>query len=369
MATGAAIVPRNPAWRARAVLRWLHLWLGLIVGLVFAVVSLTGTVLAFQSELLMASHPQWSRDGLPSLDRQGQALARIAAVAETRGIRSIDLPSARLPVWQAHAGKGERHYFDAATGEPLLVRRTDNDALLWLRDLHTHLLAGETGEEALGVIGIVALFLLLSGLYLWWPRWSSLLASLRWYASPPTRRWLSWHRSSGALLLPLLLVLTATGVAMVYSQPVRAALRWALYDGPEVVPPLPLPPRADSIDWHAVLRAAEGRLPGGELRRVGMPRANDALVVIRARAAGEWHPNGRSMIWVDPYRARVVQVHDATKQDAGARISEAMYPLHGGFVGGRAWQWAVALSGLVPAFLFASGLMFWLSRRKRSNAP
>ena len=31
------------AWRFRPVLKWLHLWLGLSVGLVFAVVSLTGT--------------------------------------------------------------------------------------------------------------------------------------------------------------------------------------------------------------------------------------------------------------------------------------------------------------------------------------
>ncbi|MEL1263550.1 PepSY-associated TM helix domain-containing protein [Pseudoxanthomonas putridarboris] len=355
----------SAAWRLRAVLAWLHLWLGLTVGLVFAVVGLTGSVLAFQSELLQAAHPQLSRADLPALERQGQALARIMADAESRGIRSIDLPSARLPAWQAHAGKGERHYFDAATGEPLLVRTADNDLLLWLRELHTHLLAGENGEQVLGACGIVAVFLLLSGLYLWWPRLASLFVSLRWHAHPPERRWLSWHRSAGALLLPLLLLASVTGVALVYNQPVRAALRWTLYDGPEVVPPLPLAPRGERIDWPAVLRAAEGGLPGGALRRVNVLRGDNALVAIRARAAGEWHPNGRSMIWLDPYQARVVQVHDATAQDAGARISEAMYPLHGGFIGGRVWQCVVALAGLVPAFLFVTGLMLWISQKRR----
>ena len=57
----------SSAWRFRPVLKWLHLWLGLSVGLVFAVVSLTGTVLAFQSELLLAAHPELERERLPPL--------------------------------------------------------------------------------------------------------------------------------------------------------------------------------------------------------------------------------------------------------------------------------------------------------------
>lgn len=354
------------AWRFRSVLKWLHLWLGLSAGLVFAAVSLTGTVLAFQSELLLAAHPELERERLPPLALQGQALARIVAGAEDGGIRSIDLPSPRLPAWQAFAADGERHYFDPATGELLLVRNTGNDAVLWLRDLHTHLLAGDTGEQVLGAFGIVALFLLLSGLYLWWPRLAAMAASLRWHAGPPARRWLSWHRSLGVLLLPLLLVVTFTGVAMVYSQPFRSALRWTFADGPEVVPPLPIERSTASIDWPAVLRTAADAVPeGSELRRIGVPDGDNGLVPIRFRAPGEWHPNGRSVIWLDPYRARAVQVHDATAQGIGARISETMYPLHGGFVGGRAWQWAIAAAGLVPAFLLSTGLLFWRARRRR----
>ena len=356
----------SSAWRFRPVLKWLHLWLGLSVGLVFAIVSLTGTVLAFQSELLLAAHPELDRERLPPLALQGHALARIVAGAEDSGIRSVDLPSPRLPAWQAFTAKGERHYFDPANGELLLVRNTGNDAVMWMRDLHTHLLAGEAGEQVLGASGIVSLFLLLSGLYLWWPRLAALAASLRWHAAPPARRWLSWHRSLGVLLLPLLLVVTFTGVAMVYSQPFRSALRWTFADGPEVVPPLPIERRTIAIDWPAVLLAAADAAPrGSELRRVSVPEGDNALVSIRFRAPGEWHPNGRSVIWLDPYRARAVQVHDATAQGTGARISETMYPLHGGFVGGRAWQWAVAAAGLLPAFLLATGFLFWRARRRR----
>lgn len=361
-----AISPLPVRRRFRAALKWLHLWLGLTVGTALAAVSLTGTVLAFQRELLLMAHPQLARTELPAMTEQGQALARIIGDWGPRGMRSADLPSIQLPVWQAYFKDGERRYFDAATGELLLTRSVDNDWVLWLRDLHTHLLGGETGEEILGVVGVIALFMLLTGLYLWWPKWRALAASLRWYRGPPTRRWLSWHRSSGALLLPLLLLMVATGTAMVYNQATRAALRWTLDDGPEMVPPLPRTPEDRAIDWPALLATANDRLTDGELRRIALPKKDDALVSIRFRAAGEWHPNGRSVIWMDPYRMQAVQIHDATAQDLGARISETMYPLHGGFIGGRAWQWGVALTGLVPLFLLISGFLFWRARRRHA---
>jgi uncharacterized iron-regulated membrane protein len=362
--TGSHIPARH---RLRGVLKWLHLWLGLTAGIVLVVVSLSGTVLAFQRELLLMAHPQLANAELPPVSTQGQTLTRIIEEWGPRGMRSADLPSAKLPVWQVFFSGGERRYFDATSSELLLTRSKDNDWVLWLRDLHIHLLAGETGEEVLGVFGLIALFILLSGLYLWWPRWRALAASLRWYRGPPTRRWLSWHRSSGALLLPVLLLVVATGVAMVYNQPTRTALRWTLDDGPEMVPPLPLAPTDQTIDWPALLAATEGQLAGGELRRIALPKKDDALVSIRARAAGEWHPNGRSVVWMDPYRLKAVQVYDATAQDLGGRISDAIYPLHGGFVGGRTWQWGVALTGLVPAFLLITGFLFWRARRRHAR--
>ena len=131
-----------------------------------------------------------------------------------------------LPVWQGFFEDGHRAYFAPEDGALLLYRSHDDDVLMWLHDWHTHLLGGETGEEVLGVFGWIALGLLLTGLYLWWPGAGSVLAHLKMYAGPPVRRWLSWHRSSGALLLPLLLLATLTGVGMVYSQGLPDACWW-----------------------------------------------------------------------------------------------------------------------------------------------
>lgn len=365
----ASSPPRTRS-RSRALLRWLHLWLGLSLGTAFALVALSGTVLAFQRELALWAYPQLQRDAAITPQQRSQALQRIVGQWQSQGMTSLDLPTPQLPVWQGYFPDNERRYFDPASGELLLTRNTGNDAVLWLRDLHTHLLSGKTGEQVLGVVGLVAVFMLLSGLYLWWPRWSALAASLKWYRGPPTRRWLSWHRGLGLWLLPLTLLAALTGTSMVYDEVARNALRAAFGDGKPPKPPK-LAASDQPADWDAVLRAVDsavasgGALAGAQLRRIGLPKSGSGLVSIRARMPAEWHPVGRSQVWIDPYRGAVLGAQDATAQGRGSRSFDAIYPLHGGFVGGRAWQLAIALTGLVPAFLLVTGFLFWRRRRGR----
>lgn len=359
----AQAAPAARPVRVRAWLKRLHLWFGLSAGLAFALVALSGTVLAFQRELLLRQHPELRRP-LPDRAQLAAVLDTLGGAARPAGLTALDLPTPALPVWQLYFADGARRYLDPQTGALLLTRTPSNDALLWLRELHTHLLAGARGEQVLGGVGLLALLLLLSGLWLWWPRRGALLASLRPHAQPPTRRWLSWHRSLGALALPLLLTVTATGTAMVYHAPTRTALHAAFADAPQPAPPPLLAPQARPFDWNATLAAAEAALPGAALHRLVLPGARDAKVAIRAQAAGEWHPVGRSVIWLDPYRGRVLGVHDATRQGTGARWSDNVYPLHMGAAGGGAWRALVALAGLLPSLLLVSGFLFWRARKR-----
>jgi uncharacterized iron-regulated membrane protein len=94
-------------------------------------------------------HPDWPAV-VASNEALATALERIAHSAAADEITAIDLPTERLPVWQAYTAQDRRHYFDAQRGEWLLTRDVRSDWLLWVRDLHTHLLAGEIGEQVAG---------------------------------------------------------------------------------------------------------------------------------------------------------------------------------------------------------------------------
>ena len=348
----------------RRLLSWLHLWVGLSVGIAVAVLGVTGSVLVFHEDLLRWQQPQL--EGHP-LHADGTVLADILERETPAGLRSIQLPDARMPAFVAFYEDGRRGYFAPEDGRTLLMRSTDDDVLLWLQDLHIHFLAGDTGEQVVGAVGWIALGLLLTGLYLWWPKRGMLTLSLRWFANPPTRRWLSWHRSTGVVLLPMVLLLTLTGVGMVYHAGARAALT-GLFGGGEI-PAAPAHDADAALDWPAVLARAQSGLPGAHLTRTAPPAAGEGVVSFRARMPGEWHVNGRSTVHVDLAGRQVLLAHDATAQAAGARMTEAIYPLHIGAVGGTFVRWLTALAGLVPAFLLLTGFLFWLRRpAKRRDA-
>lgn len=352
---------------AKGWLKRLHLWLGLSVGVMFALIALSGSVLALQDPLLRMNHPALAGHALPSLEQEAAVMERITQEWSPRGLRGADLPDRALPVWQLYFQDGTRRYLDPATGELLLTRQGSRDVLLILRNWHTHLLAGRTGENVLGVLGWLCVFLLVSGVVLWWPARGRLRAHLRPYAQPPVRRWLTWHRSLGALSLPLLLLVTLTGTLMAYHGATRRVLE-AVFGAPANAQPPPALALQDTpIRWGGVLHAAQAAMPDAELSRISFGRRGDATVTVRARAPGEWNPAGRSMIWIDPYTARVLAVRDASAGDTAAQVDGMIFPLHSGAVGGNAYRSVVVASGVLPAFFVVTGFLFWRARTRRRS--
>ena len=354
--------PPTAARRLRAALSWLHLWVGLVAGTLFALVGLSGSVLVFHADLLLWQHPRLAAQA-PVAD--GAVLGEVLEAWSPQGLSAIDFPRDGLPAWQAYFADGSRRYFATDDGTLLLTRAPHSDLLLWLHEFHVDLLAGEPGHQVLGVVGWIALGLLLTGLYLWWPRHGALAAHLRVYRGPPVRRWLSWHRTTGVVLLPLLLLVTLTGVGMVYHDGARALLTGLFGGGPAPAAPVRAAGDRGPPEWQRVLASARAALPGARLVRTSLPGEGSDVVGFRVRLPAEWHPNGRSLVFVDAAGRETLLVHDATAQPVGARLDEAVYPLHIGAVGGRPYRWAVALAGLLPAFLLVTGFLFWRRRRGR----
>src|SRR5690606_17961433 len=112
----AAAKPWRLRGRARQWLQQLHLWLGLSVGVAYALIALSGSALAWQKPWLRAAYPQLAGHTLPDATQRADVLARIAAQWPAQGLRAVDLPLAGLPVWQLYFADGTRRYVDPASG-------------------------------------------------------------------------------------------------------------------------------------------------------------------------------------------------------------------------------------------------------------
>jgi uncharacterized iron-regulated membrane protein len=93
-------------------------------------------------------------------------------------------------------------------------------ALLWTIDLHDNLLCGLTGRQINGVLALATLFVVVTGVVLWWPRGGRGWDGLRYHRVASRLAQLSQlHRLAGIWTLPLLVVWTLSAVYMGFPDP------------------------------------------------------------------------------------------------------------------------------------------------------
>ena len=153
---------------ARRLLMALHRWVGLVLGVYVIALSVTGSLVVRRRELTAA----WMH------------------------------------------GSGER--------QPWPLR-----ALLWTIDLHDNLLFGATGRVINGALGLATLFVVVTGVILWWPRRGRWRGSFSYRPAGSRLAQLSQlHRLAGIWTLPLLLVWTLSAGYMAFPEPFSTLVEW-----------------------------------------------------------------------------------------------------------------------------------------------
>jgi uncharacterized iron-regulated membrane protein len=265
-------------------------------------------------------------------------------------------------------------YLDPATGAEQGRRGDAEGAANVLFKLHSALYLDGTGKAILAWVALAYLFLLITGLILWWPRhWAKgwnialnrgLLRSL-----------FDLHRVGGATLSLLIAVSVATGAYMAW-RPLGAAVTWLSGATPVKAPKLPplAGEPAGGSPWTLDQLAARAVAQFPDAPPIGYivvpPHAN-APTRFRMMLADDPHPNGMTSVWIDPRTAQVLAVHRWNELDPGARATAVIYPLHTGELGGVALETAVAIGGLALGGLGISGAWLWWRRRaiKRAGRP
>lgn len=347
-----------------ALLAFLHRWTGGIVGLLLAVIGLSGTLLLWEESWI----------GLPGADDPlraepvliGQAVA--AAMAENPELSRITFADEHIGLHQAiYAGGGGIYLGQGGQ----IVDRWDSlwgRPELWLFDLHHYLFMGETGEYVTGLLGLLLFAFSVTGLILWWRTRKTFRFRL-WPARMTSSAIVRQHRDIGAVASPLLILSAFTGAMMVFpSASVLLLTPWT-----ESRPAKPKVTATGTVgpatDWSRVMANAQAAFPGALPRRLTLPERPEAPLVLRMKQEFEWTPNGRTYVYLDPGTAQVLAIDDPAAGDTAAAITEKYYPVHAAKVGGLLWRLILTFSGLSLVMLgtFASW-SFWFAKPARPKA-
>lgn len=343
----------------------LHRWTGGLIGLVLALLGLSGAILVYRDDWISAPHTGDPLRG--DLASVTQAVERIMSAPEMP--RGILFASESFGLHRVGTGEGAGYYADQSGVEVLRWASRWERPEHWLFDFHHYLFAGDAGETVAGIAALCAVFFVISGIILWWRTRRTFVFRL-WPRRLSRPAILMQHRDLGVVMAPLLLISAITGAMMVF-RPV-AMVVVAPFTAPSKVEAALKPPKIEGgpmaarFDYAAMLRTAHQRFPDGAFRYLSLPRKPGDLISIRLKRPAEWLPNGRTTLWFDPATGRLIEARDALAMPPGAQVYNAAYPLHAAKVGGLPYRLVMTVSGLALTILGSLAVWsFWFRRNRK----
>ena len=357
----------------RRVVRWVHLWMGITVGLLICLMGLTGAVVTFRPQITALLSPSAvSPDGCTEATDWNGAQRQIEDYTGSK-INRIYFPIGSDPRVQLRiVGDSEKIYkhvtFDGCAGK--ILGQVNLGWMYWLVDLHHNLLAEQAGRRWAGVGGVVLLFSAAGGLLLWLLSKPHLGRAFRVQTGRSgLRTSMDLHRAVGLAAMPLLVLPAFTGIWLCYQQPMRAMLAMLL---PVTQDTRPARVKKDATAVQAglgdMIQAARQAIPDGKIREIRMPEGNGNAQV-RMWRAGDFRSLGNNVVFVDSTNARVLAVDLYDSKPAGNRFIQAMAGLHYGEWGGLTFRTIYGVAAFATVLLFVTGLLiWWLPKRRRSAA-
>jgi uncharacterized iron-regulated membrane protein len=363
--------------RARILLRRFHLWLGLALGGLFALLGLTGSTLVFYIEIDKALHPAIAEQvRAPAPGWASPVWDRALATGRARwhdpdGTWSLEatgeggLIPARYYPSESHGHHAAREmiWFSGDGARVLRAEPWGGYLMSWLYELHMHLLAGEIGSQIVGWSGFAMLVLLVSGIVTWWPRgsWRKAFAFRR--DAVALRRLRDLHKLSGVWSMALLFILVGTG-ALLALPAVKTQVLSAAITTPDKMPdPQSSAANGRQIPISQALAAAHRAAPDARLAFIDVPGVGSEAFRVRVQMPDDPHRRfPSSFVFVDQYSGAVLAVHDVRQGNAATTTAKWIRVLHDGSVAGLATRILAVLLGLVPLGLFVTGVLHWRRR-------
>ena len=380
----------------RHALFTVHMWIGLILGVLLAALGLSGSLIVYDQGIanLLDPPPMAATAGTPlpltmiaDIARRAGAekgleggqmqivlpqKPRDTVVVRLGGISPMGPPrpeagNNRAGANRNGAGRGERRgegsgggrglqmFIDPVSGEVLGTRRAVLPSFLtFAHQLHGNfLMSRETGRPLVGWLGVAMCLLGLTGLVLWWPKRGQWKYAFKVRATATGLRFhRELHAATGIWIFLVFMAVSFSGVVIAWPQ--------VMGMNPPGFNPRALPTvevqDAKRLGATEAVIAARAAVPGMEPRSITYPPRPDQPIAVNYLSHGAINAS----VLLNPYDGKVLMVRDASE-----RFQAWMRPVHDGGEMGPLWRFLVFLSGLVPLLFVITGIIMWWKKRQR----
>lgn len=367
--------------RTRSKWFFVHRWLGVGLGVWFALVGLTGAVLVFEDAIDAWLNPKLLVSAARGPHLGAQAIVEHAEATYPLGlVEKIRFPAAEDQVYRLTVRAQPRRVgaerveamFDPVSGAHLGTRSLDTlgvappDLLRTLYEFHRNVLLGTAGSNIVGIAGLLLLASAVTGIVLATPRSRAALKRLVWInpIASGTRIAYDVHRSTGVVLSVTLLLATLTGATLVYVNYVRDLV--SVFSKVASFPTVPWQPQdaQQPLQLDRVIADVKRRFPEHALLEMhGSPRQTAGHLYYLKRH-GDVHRLGDTLVWINPLSGQLMVERSPRTRTAGEGFMHWLFPLHSGTAFGTAGQIAMSATGVAPLLMVITGLWVWLRKRR-----
>ncbi|MDQ7917844.1 PepSY-associated TM helix domain-containing protein [Mesonia sp. MT50] len=362
---------------------WLHLWLGLISGVVIVVVSLTGAALVYEEELRLLLQ------GYQSVALQDEQFSPPSQIAESvkqqyklDGVSSVIYRGATRSAIVPYYGDRENqvvHFVNPYSGEVLKQQRLDTDFFRQMVIGHYQLwLPRNIGKPIVAYGTLIFVIALITGMILWWPKkWKKRevknALTIKWKAKFKRVNY-DLHNVLGfySLLVALILALTGMVYGMQWFKDASYYVASAGKSQPEFKRFV-----SDTTVESNYWQADEDRL---------LTQAINDGVDLQTHQFAIYYPRNKSAVWgteTNPTtKSRWKSIKASYEQgslkklnvdlpfseiNGGDQLMRINYDLHVGAIGGQWTKILAFLVCLISASLPITGFIVWWKKSKNKR--
>lgn len=367
----------------RSLIFWMHLFAGVAAGLVVLIMSITGVALTYEKQMLeWADRGAWTAPSpanarhLPPETLLAKAAAAQPGLAPTGVTLRANAAAPATVTFQGNKSLLIDPYTGTIIGEPPAgLRSFFRTMTVWHRYLALEGASRSTGKAITGAANLGFLFIVLSGIYLWFPRvWSWLqFKNVLWFRRglPAKGRDFNWHNVIGFWSAVPLAVVVAGAVPISY--PWASNLVYRLVgDRPPTAaaPPAAATPEPVSASGlNAAWSRAQAQVPAWRTMTVRLSADSRPLALTVDQGYGG-QPQKRETLTIDRATVDIAKAETFADLSPGRRARSWLRFAHTGEFYGLAGQ---TLAGIVSAggvvlvytglALACRRLMSWLRRR------
>jgi uncharacterized iron-regulated membrane protein len=375
----AAAADPHPSRRAvlyRKIWRW-HFYAGLFAAPIIILASVTGALYVFIDELKPLMYPELMLAADPAaapkpLDALVADVRRQLPDAQVTYAAEQVSPERTIEIGVKTGDRFGTAHVEPSTGAIAGVYHEHGSFFGIVLDLHRRMMLGKTGRTVVELAVSWGVVLLITGVYLWWPRkagranaggrgiWRPRVAgSLRTVLR-------DWHAVVGFYSVPTAAFILVTGLfftsffGQTYNR-ISKVTGSAPADPPQSTPVSGRP----EITVAAALAAADELLPGEGPRRVQFPlKPTESMKVARRDNAD---PSLKTTVHLDAYSGAVLAASGWNDASLMHKVRLSVYPIHVGSIFGLTTKILALVTCLALVLITVTGVWMWWCRRPRGT--